>query len=311
MGSLVAEIQTNKDDGSFCQKGLLDAITFPFFYRDLEGVIIGCNKAFERLTGLDQEELIGKKIAEVPRLVNIEGLTKFDDVIRKTHRDQNYETGITLFGGNILYVGIRKSVYRNKEGIVIGMMTTIIDNSELKLMDNKLNEANEYINFLLTFLRKINLGIIIFDDALKIIEANKSFAEIAGEEAELLFQTVPGLTNVALKDFFPFTKIFTAFIDSNESTFIKEVEFNKKILQLNLLRMPRQNKFGLIIRDMSIPEIRSEELINKARHVKRKNLDSVQKIAYLLGENAAETEEILNAIVEFHKYDNKDPNHKH
>jgi len=41
-----------------------------------------------------------------------------------------------------------------------------------------------------------------------------------------------------------------------------------------------------------------EQIIQKAQDVIRKNVTTVQQIAYLLGENAAETELILGSIIE-------------
>jgi hypothetical protein len=36
--------------------------------------------------------------------------------------------------------------------------------------------------------------------------------------------------------------------------------------------------------------------------VNRQNIETVQKIAFLLGENAAQTEEMLNSIIQSYKY---------
>jgi hypothetical protein len=44
--------------------------------------------------------------------------------------------------------------------------------------------------------------------------------------------------------------------------------------------------------------MQKEEIIKRARSVIRKNLSTVQKIAYLLGENASETEMVLSGIIE-------------
>jgi hypothetical protein len=45
------------------------------------------------------------------------------------------------------------------------------------------------------------------------------------------------------------------------------------------------------------------EIIERAKQVNRKNMKTVQEIAFLLGENAAQTEELLNSIIESQKYD--------
>jgi hypothetical protein len=44
--------------------------------------------------------------------------------------------------------------------------------------------------------------------------------------------------------------------------------------------------------------VQKERIIQKAREVIQKNLETVQQIAYLLGENAAESEITLQSIIE-------------
>ena len=52
-----------------------------------------------------------------------------------------------------------------------------------------------------------------------------------------------------------------------------------------------------IFQDITSPTIHKEAMIQKAQDVIKKNLATVQQIAYLLGENAAESEVILNSII--------------
>jgi hypothetical protein len=54
---------------------------------------------------------------------------------------------------------------------------------------------------------------------------------------------------------------------------------------------------------MSAPSLVRDEIINRAQRIIKQNIGTVQKIAFLLGENAAETEELLNSIIESYRYD--------
>jgi GTP-sensing pleiotropic transcriptional regulator CodY len=71
---------------------------------------------------------------------------------------------------------------------------------------------------------------------------------------------------------------------------------------LNISIFPiRQNKIaGAIIRDLYSPEVQREEVINRVSDVIDKNLEMVQKIGFLLGEGASETERMLNSIIDSH-----------
>ena len=53
---------------------------------------------------------------------------------------------------------------------------------------------------------------------------------------------------------------------------------------------------GAVLTDISAPAGRRAEVAQRARAVIEKNLETVQRIAYLLGENAAETEGLLTDL---------------
>ena len=55
---------------------------------------------------------------------------------------------------------------------------------------------------------------------------------------------------------------------------------------------------------MSAPMLVQDEIVNRARRINKQSIETVQKIAYLLGENAAETEELLNSIIQTYTYGN-------
>jgi predicted RNA binding protein with dsRBD fold (UPF0201 family) len=61
---------------------------------------------------------------------------------------------------------------------------------------------------------------------------------------------------------------------------------------------------GGILQDITEPVIQREQIIDKAAEVMKKNLSTVQQIAFLLGENAADSEILLNSIIE--SFGNKD-----
>jgi hypothetical protein len=49
------------------------------------------------------------------------------------------------------------------------------------------------------------------------------------------------------------------------------------------------------------PEVRREEVISRINEAIQKNLDMVQKIGFLLGDGAADTEQILNHVLDLYQ----------
>ena len=62
--------------------------------------------------------------------------------------------------------------------------------------------------------------------------------------------------------------------------------------------MAKEEVAGAVIEDITAPQVQKNRIVSQAKKVIDKNLSVVQKIAFLLGENAAETESILNSIIE-------------
>jgi hypothetical protein len=55
---------------------------------------------------------------------------------------------------------------------------------------------------------------------------------------------------------------------------------------------------GGILEDITQPAVQKEQVIRKVRGIIRKNLQTVQEIACLLGENASESEIALNSVID-------------
>ncbi len=152
-------------------------------------------------------------------------------------------------------------------------------------------------------LRKIPSGVVIVDDQLKIREANLSFARMMGEDIEQLYETVPALVDADLHKIAPFHKLFSSALSTGVDNLERDIRYGNKMFHITIFSIHKNKLVGAILRDMSQPYIQREEVISRAKSVNQKNLETVQKIAYLLGENASETEEMLNSIVEFYTLD--------
>jgi hypothetical protein len=81
----------------------------------------------------------------------------------------------------------------------------------------------------------------------------------------------------------------------------RDVHLNENLLNVTIFSIKKNKIVGAVIRDMHMPEVRKEEVINRVTEVIEQNLDLVQQIAFLLGEGAAKTEKMLNSIIESHK----------
>ncbi len=163
--------------------------------------------------------------------------------------------------------------------------------------------AQEALETSQTMLHKLPTAVVIVDDNMKIIGSNESFVTILGEDAVEINEIIPGLLGADLKTLLPvqFYKLFAYVLSSNDDVIGRDVHINDKLLNVTIFTIKKNKIVGAVIRDMHMPEVRREEVINRVTEVIEQNLDLVQQIAFLLGEGAANTEKMLNSIIESHK----------
>lgn len=115
---------------------LLDTIPSPVFYKDRQGVYLGCNKAFEDYLGLTREQIIGKTAFDIaPAEIAIEYEIKDRELFANPGR-QTYEWKIRSRSGKMRSVIFNKATYRDANGEVIGLIGTILDITARKRMED-------------------------------------------------------------------------------------------------------------------------------------------------------------------------------
>jgi iron only hydrogenase large subunit-like protein len=179
---------------------------------------------------------------------------------------------------------------------------TALKNSEekAKMERETEKEASETIN---AMLQKLISGVVVVDENLKITHSNKAFIRILGEEATMIDEVIPGLVGADLKSLLPvpFYKLFSYVLNSDEDIENKDVHYGEQMLSVSIFTIRKNKYVGGILRDMYTPEVRKGQILQRLSEVIDENFDMVQKIAALLGEGAAKTEKMLNAVIESHQ----------
>lgn len=148
-------------------------------------------------------------------------------------------------------------------------------------------------------LQELPSAIVIVDHKLKIIQANKGLIDLLGEEARDIAQVIPGLVGADLKRFIPFNiqKLFSFVFNSGDNIINRDIHMNDEIYTASFFSIKEKQIVGAVLRNLQQPEIQKEQVIERVTEVIDKNLEMVQKIGFLLGEGAAETEQMLNSIL--------------
>lgn len=250
---------------------------------------------------------------------------KIQDILKLIGKDfHNQEIGCSLCGYNSCYnfaisvvQGLSKTemcnsfALRSKQEYIKSLKTAndrlskareALRESEQKsrLDQQKSKEASETIN---SMMQKLNSGVVIVDDKLRVIQSNNSFINLLGEDARMINEVIPGLVGADLKTLLPiaFYKLFIYILNKEEESLTRDVYLGENLINVSVFSIKSGKIAGAIIRDMYTPEVRKEEVVKRVEEVIEKNLEVVQQIAFLLGESASETEQRLNSIIEFYK----------
>lgn len=147
-------------------------------------------------------------------------------------------------------------------------------------------------------------GVVIVDENLRIIESNDRFISIIGGDASIISEADPDLEGAYLERLIDFHDLFADALREGTEVKIQDIRKGGKIIRLTLFSIQKHMVLGGILQDITEPVIQREQIIDKANEVMRKNLTTVQQIAFLLGENAADSEVLLSSIVQ--SFGNKD-----
>ncbi len=172
-----------------------------------------------------------------------------------------------------------------------------------KLAREEKEMTREYSETLSALLQKIPSGVVIVNENLRIIQSNHAFIEILGDEAKTIDEVIPGLKGADLKTMLPpqMISLFSHALQHNQEVLHKDIQMESRMLNLSVFPIKKGNTLGAILRDLSLPEVQKEEVIKKVTEVIDKNLEMVQKIGFLLGEGASDTEKMLNSIIKYYR----------
>jgi PAS domain-containing protein len=143
-------------------------------------------------------------------------------------------------------------------------------------------------------LQKMPSAVVIVNEQLQIIECNTNFLRLFSESVSQEKE----LEGCSLDAIIPFGSLFRRVLESGEDIVSHDIRYERSILNTSIFTIEPHSVICGTFQDITEPIFQKEQIIERARDVIQKNLKTVQQIAYLLGENAAESEITLNSIVQ-------------
>ncbi len=114
------------------QQELTSTIPVPFYYKDCQGTIIGCNRSFEYFFGLRHEAIIGQTFSDLvtPELATLEH--EKDQHLLAEPGLQVYEARITGTGNTARQVVFHRAPFFDIDGRINGIIGVLLDITDVK-----------------------------------------------------------------------------------------------------------------------------------------------------------------------------------
>ena len=111
----------------FFQQELLDSIPVPVFHEDLSGRFVGCNRAFESLTGKKKASMTGRPIDELLEDHEFGSMNhEINQSLTKNPGRQVVELPLTLPGRSPGFVELHKNVLTDRAGDLTSLSVLLL-----------------------------------------------------------------------------------------------------------------------------------------------------------------------------------------
>lgn len=109
------------------QQELLNAIPVPVFYKNKEGIYLGCNREFEAFLGISEGEIIGKSVYDVAPKELADGYYEKDMELFNNPGTQIYEFEVKNKSDRIRNVIFHKATFYDSNGEASGLIGAVLD----------------------------------------------------------------------------------------------------------------------------------------------------------------------------------------
>ena len=245
---------------------LLESIPNPVYYKDRNGVYLGCNKAFEEFIGLSKQQIIGKTVHDVFPSEWANKYSQMDSNFFDRPQPQTCEYAVDMRGGEH-HVILNKASFTDVDGS-IDLVGVILDITERKQMEAKLQESEDNYRALFSHMIDGFMFLQVLHNAERmpeflILDVNQKYEEIIGT-------TRDKVVNRKISEVVPTAPRWAAILrevaSTGKSTYFEY--YSKHLLKWLLLSAysPKKGYIAVVVSDITAKKRNEEQIQQFAFH---------------------------------------------
>jgi PAS domain S-box-containing protein len=138
-------IQEPQDEPGYLLQTLLDAIPYPFFYKDRHGRLMGCNRAFAISRNQSRENLIGGTVFERLPPAEAARLDRKDQEIMRSGMHETFTQDVSDGLQETRQLILHKAPFMHADGALAGIATTILDVTDQQAAEAALHQSQDLL----------------------------------------------------------------------------------------------------------------------------------------------------------------------
>jgi len=184
------------DEPGYLLRTLLDTMPYPFFFRDCQGRLIGCNRAFEKVRNQTIGAMAGMTVFDLMPPEEAERLHRKEQELLQSGGRETFPETVTTPALGTRQVIVHHAAFNHADGTRAGLATTILDVTEQKAAEAALWQSQDLLS---TISRNVTDLMAIVDPKGAYLYTSPSYTTVLGYAQEEL-EALPTLALVHPED---------------------------------------------------------------------------------------------------------------
>jgi PAS domain S-box-containing protein len=139
-------VPADPDEPGYLLRTLLDAMPYPFFFRDAQGRMLGCNRAFEQIRNQAMRDMAGMTVFDLMPPEEAARLHRTEQELLRTGGSATFPETVTTSAQGTRQVIVHHATFNHADGTLAGLATTVLDVTERMAAEAALRQSQDLLS---------------------------------------------------------------------------------------------------------------------------------------------------------------------